>query len=115
MLDPHIVQLPKPMKGFIKSLASLSENIMTSYHASQLVQTAKESNMTKGELLKLVETTFDGTVHIHCFCWNYFYMVCSFKLIYSYIAYHISKLSSDDQAAPVGFDGTIICFQNAYV
>ncbi len=43
---------------------------MTSYHADQLVETAKETNMTKGELLKLVEKTFDGTVHIHCFCWN---------------------------------------------
>ena len=70
VLDPHIVQLPKPVKGFIKSLVPLSENTMTSYHASQLVESAKESNMTKGELLKLVETKFDGTVHIHCFCWN---------------------------------------------
>ncbi len=65
------------MKGFIKSLALLSENIMTSYHASQLVQSAKESNVTKGELLKLVEETFDGTVHIHCFCWYQFLYACS--------------------------------------
>ncbi len=70
VLDPHIVKLPKPLKGFIKSLVPLSENTMTYYHASQLVQTAKEFNMTKEELLKLVETKFDGTVHIHCFCWN---------------------------------------------
>ncbi len=41
---------------------------MTSYHASQLVETAKETNMTKEELLKLVETKFDATVHTHCFC-----------------------------------------------
>ncbi len=53
------------MKGFIKYLVPLSENIMTSYYAGPLVQTAKETNMTKGELLKLVEETFDGTIHIH--------------------------------------------------
>ncbi len=62
--------------------------------------------MTKGELLKLAETKFDGTVHIHCFCWNKFF-TCSFKLIYLYIAYPISKLSSDDQAVPIGIDGKI--------
>ncbi len=78
VLDPHIVQLPKPVKGFIKSLAPLSENLMTSYHAGQLVQSAKDSNMTKEELLELVETSFDGTVHIHCFCQKSSYMVCSF-------------------------------------
>ncbi len=86
VLDPHIVQLPKPVKGFIKSLFPLSENTMTSYRASQLVKTAKESNMPKAESLKLIETKFDGAVHIHRFCWNYFYMLCSFELIYSYIA-----------------------------
>ncbi len=78
VLDPHIVQLPKPVKGFIKSLAPLSENLMTSYHAGQLVQSAKDSNMTKEELLKLVETSFDGTVHNHCFCQKSSYMVYSF-------------------------------------
>ncbi len=82
VLDPHIVQLPKPVKGFIKSLVPLAENIMTSYHTSQLVQSAKESNMTKKQLLTLIETSFAGTVHIHCFCWNYFYIVYSFELIY---------------------------------
>ncbi len=40
---------------------------MTSYHVGQLVQTAKEINMTKGEFLKIVEVTFDGKVHIHCY------------------------------------------------
>ncbi len=70
VLDPHIVQLPKPVKGFIKSLAPLSESLTTSYHVGQLVQSAKKSNMTKQELLKLIETKFDGTVHILCFCWN---------------------------------------------
>ncbi len=38
---------------------------MTSYHAGQLVQTAKETNMTKGVLLAIVKETFDGKVHIH--------------------------------------------------
>ncbi len=70
VLDPHIVQVPKPVKGFIKSLAPISENLTTSYHAGQLVQSAKETYRTKGELLKLIEKTFDGTVHILCFCWN---------------------------------------------
>ncbi len=73
VLDPQIAQLPKPEKGFIKSLAPLSENTMTSYHASHLVESAKQTNMTKGQLLKLVETKFDVTVPIHCFCWNYFF------------------------------------------
>ncbi len=67
VLDPHIVQLPEPVKRFIKSIVPLSENIITPYHASQLVQTAKETNMTKGELPKLIKKTFDGKVHIHCF------------------------------------------------
>ena len=114
VLDPHIVQLPKPVKGFIKSIVPLSENTMTSYHASQLVQSATDSNMTKGKLLKLVETKFDGTVHIHCFVGINFF-ICSFKSIYSFIAYTISKLSSDDQTVSVGIDGKITLFQNSYV
>ena len=69
-LDPHIVKLPKPVKGFIKSLAPLSENIMTSYHAGQLVKSAKESHMSREELLELVAISFNGTVHIHCFFKN---------------------------------------------
>ncbi len=47
---------------------------MTPYHACQLVQTVKETNMTKVELLNLVEHTFDGKVHIQCYYGNYFYL-----------------------------------------
>ncbi len=41
-LDQGIVQFPKPIKGFIKSLIPQSINIMTSYHAYQLVKTDKK-------------------------------------------------------------------------
>ncbi len=76
VLDPHVIQFPKPVKGFIKLLLPQSENLVTSYHASQLVQTAKEINVTKVELLKLFGETFDGKVHLHCYCWNYVYISC---------------------------------------
>ena len=38
-LGPLRVQYPNLIKGFIKSIMQLSTNIMTSYHAKQLVQT----------------------------------------------------------------------------
>ncbi len=58
-LDPLIVQYPKPIKGFIKSIHPPSPNIMISFHVSQLVTAAKQTNVTKSELLKMVEEKFD--------------------------------------------------------
>ncbi len=68
VLDAHIVRFPQPGKGSIKSLVPQSENIMTSYHAGWLVQSAKETKMTKIELLKLADETFNSKVHIHFYC-----------------------------------------------
>ena len=61
-LDPCITQHPKPVKGFIKSLVLPSTDMMTSYHANQLIITAKKTNVTKSELLKMIEEKFDGKV-----------------------------------------------------
>ncbi len=44
---------------------------MTSYHAGQLIQTAKETNVTEVELLTLDEEKFNGRVHIHCYILNH--------------------------------------------
>ncbi len=61
-LDPLIVLYPEPIKGFMKSLYPLLPDIMISYHISQLITTAKKTNITKFDLLKLVEEKFDGNV-----------------------------------------------------
>ncbi len=61
-LDPPIVQYPKPIKGFIKSLHLPSPNITVSFHVSQLITEAKRTNVTKSELLAMVEEKFDSNV-----------------------------------------------------
>ncbi len=61
-LDLCITQHPKPVKGFIKSLLPLSTDMMASYHADQLIKTAKNTNVTKSELLKMKAEKFDGEV-----------------------------------------------------
>lgn len=63
-LDPRITQHPKPVKGFIKSLVPPSTDTMASYHANQLIMTAKKTNITKLELLKMIEEKFDGKVFV---------------------------------------------------
>ncbi len=73
-LDSHIIQYPKPVKGFIKSLVPPSPHMMISFYARQLVLAAKKTNVTKSELLNLVEKKFDGKVNlIVCIIlhWNY--------------------------------------------
>ncbi len=62
-LNSCITQYPKPVKGFIISLVPPSPHMMTSYYARQLVVAAKKTNVTKSELLNLVEKTFDGKVN----------------------------------------------------
>lgn len=62
-LDPCITQHPKPVKGFIKSQVPPSTHMMTSYYAIQLVTTAKKRNISKSELLHLVEEKFEGKVN----------------------------------------------------
>ncbi len=66
-LDPLIVQYPKPIKGFIKSFHPLSPNIVVLFHVSQLVAAAKQTNVTKSELLKMVEEKFDGNFYFVLF------------------------------------------------
>ncbi len=61
--DPLIVQYPKPINGFIKSIHPNSPDIMTSVHISQIITTAKKTNVTKSELLKMVEEKFDGNIY----------------------------------------------------
>ncbi len=63
-LDPLLVQYPKPIKGFIKSLHPPSSNTMVSFHVSQLITAAKETNATKSELLTMVEEKFDSNIYI---------------------------------------------------
>ena len=59
-LDQHIIHSTKPVKGFIKSRFQPSQNVMISYHLCQLVNTAHNTNVTKSELIKMVEDKFDG-------------------------------------------------------
>ena len=61
-LDPRITQCPKQVKGFIKSTIPPSTHMMTSYYASQLVTTAKKTNITQSELLNLVKEKLEGMV-----------------------------------------------------
>jgi hypothetical protein len=61
-LDPRITQHHKPVKGFIKSLVPPSIDTMASYHANQLIITAKKTSITNSELLKMIEEKFDGKV-----------------------------------------------------
>jgi hypothetical protein len=63
-LDPLIVQYPKPIKGYIKSIHPPSPNIMVSFHVSQLITAVRQTNVTKSELLKMVEEKFDGNNYL---------------------------------------------------
>ncbi len=83
-LDPHIVQVLKPFKGFMKSLITLSTNIMASYSTGQWVKTAKVTNVTKSSFLTMVEETFDGKVFFYQ--WHYSNMA---KHIYGLILFSI--------------------------
>ncbi len=60
VLDPLIVQFPKPVKGFVQSLNPLSTKKMTSYHTGQLVKISKETIITKSGLFKLINKKYDS-------------------------------------------------------
>ncbi len=68
-LDPCLIQHPKPVKGFIKLLVPQSTDMMSSYHADQLIISVKKTNVTKSKLLKMIEEKFDGKENF--FSWKY--------------------------------------------
>ncbi len=109
-LDPLIVQYPKPIKGYIKSIHPPSPNIMVSFHVSQLITAVRQTNVTKSELLKMVEEKFDGNNYFVILIYNTIY-ISSHRLFFQFrykSAHHIDNPPSVARGTALGTEGMFV-------
>lgn len=90
---------------------------MTSYHAGQLVKTAKKTYVTKPGTLKLVEEKFDGKM-----LFNYNDITIVISLIFHHYSLHFAWIPiyqvdnswSVARASAIGVEGEIKCYGDLF-
>ncbi len=90
---------------------------MVSFHISQLVTAAKQTNVTKSELLEMVKEKFDGNVYFVFFNDNDNICLIILFVLHCFhytSAYQVDNPLSVEQGSVLGTEGTFVLFKTFY-